>query len=256
MFPLNPIESIKKQIYSLIFAAAVILVCIILLPMVFSSFSIKQTKQIQEPAHILTVSAEGKVRLTPDLAVIQAGVETIQQTAVESQKENSKKMNKVIEAIKNKGVEKKDIQTTNYNLEALYDWTEKGRIFKGYQTNQSVTARIKDLNKIGEILEAANLAGANQIGGIQFTFNDLESLKKQAAQEAIIKAKEKAKALARSANIRLGKLISLSESSSDIYPQPYYASEKGGMGGGGAAPDIEAGEEEITSQATLTFEIK
>jgi len=257
MFPLDPIGSIKKRIYAIISLVIGVIVIVALLWPFLNSFVVKQTKQIQEPAHILTVSAEGKVRMVPDLAVIQAGVETIKPTAIESQKENTKKMNAVIEAIKNKGVDKEDIQTTNYNLQALYDYTQSGRVFKGYQTSQNVTVRIKDLDKIGEILEVVNTAGANQIGGINFTFDDPENFKEQAGQKAIAKAKEKAKILAESAGIKLGKIISLSEASSNVSPQPYYALEKLGVGGGSAeAPAIESGQEEVTVQVTLTFEIK
>lgn len=257
MFPLNPFESMKKQFYFAILIIAIILILIILLPTVFGSLNIKQTKQIQEPAHILTVSAQGKASLTPDLAVIQAGVKTIESTAIKSQQENSKKMNKVIEAIKGEGVEKKDIQTTNYNLRAVYDWTEKGKIFKGYETSQNVTVKIRDLDAIGKILEQINLAGANQIGGINFTFDDPENLKIQTSQKAIAKAKEKAKLLAQSAGIKLGNIISLSESSAGISPRLDYSLAKG-LGGGEEeiAPEIEPGESEITSQVTLVFEIK
>ncbi|TSC95446.1 MAG: hypothetical protein Athens101410_505 [Parcubacteria group bacterium Athens1014_10] len=257
MFPLNPFESMKKKFYLSILLIASAFLLISLLPAIFDLSGIKQTKQIQEPAHILTVSAEGKVRMVPDLAIIQAGVETIKPTASESQKENAQKMNAVINVIKNKGVEKEDIQTTNYNLQALYDWTEKGRVFKGYQTTQNVTVRIKELDKIGEILEAVNTAGANQIGGIQFTFDDPENFKKQASQQAITRAKERADVLAQSAGIKLGKLISLSEYSYEAIPSAYYALDKEGMGGGAeTTPNIEAGESEITAQVTLIFEIK
>lgn len=258
MFATNPFEPIKKQFYSLAVTAIAIILLLVLLPTIFSSLSVKQSKQIEEPAHVLTVSSEGKVKMVPDLAIIQAGVETIKPTAVESQKENTKKMNQVIEAVKNKRVDKKDIQTINYNLQALYDWTEKGRIFKGYQTSQNVLVKIRAIDKIGEILEAANTAGANQIGGIQFTFDDSENFKQQAAGKAIVKAKEKAKILAKIAGIKLGKIISLTEYYSETpFRSNYALEEKFGIGGGGAeAPAIEPGQEEVTAQVTLTFEIK
>ena len=258
MFPLDSIGSIKKRIYTIISLIVGLIIILALLWPFLNSFIVKQTKQIQEPAHIITVSAEGKVKMVPDLAIIQIGVETIKSTAADSQKENTIKMNAVIDAIKNKGVDKKDIQTTNYNLQALYDYTNSGRVFKGYQTNQNVTVKIRNLDKVGEILEAVNTAGANQIGGIQFTFDDPENFKVQADQQAITKAKEKAKILAASANIKLGKIISLSEYSSSNSIQPYYALDKAGMGGAESAPTatIEAGQSEITAQITLTFEIK
>lgn len=256
MFPLSPFESLKKKFYLIITLVVLAFLIITLLPLIFNYSKIKQTKQIQEPAHILTVSAEGKVKLTPDLAIIQAGVETIKPTSMEAQNENDKKMNAVIEAIKNEGVKKEDIQTTNYSLQDLYDYTDKGRVFKGYQANQNVSVKIRDINKIGKILGAVSAAGANQIGGVQFTIDNPEISKNQALKEAIAKAKEKAKELAANADVKLGKIISLSESSTSYVPQPYYALEKGMGGGSAVTPNIEAGETEVTAQVTLIFEIK
>lgn len=207
----------------------------------------------------ITVSGEGKVYAKPDVAMVSLGVTTTGQTTADVISESSEKMNAVIKAVKDSGVEDKDIQTTNYNLYPLYNYTEAaGRVFQGYTLEQSVSVKIRDFAKVGEILQKATGAGANMTGNLVFTIDDPEQYKAEARAKAIEQAKEKAQSLASASGIRLGKLVNVYEN----YYYPMYESSKAyGLGGGSVdavmpAPSIESGQQEITININLTYQVR
>ena len=208
-----------------------------------------------------TVSATGKVTAIPDIAMITIGVHTeAKETAAGAVKENTELMNKIVEALKGIDIEKKDITTTSYKLNPVYDWTDKsGRTLKGYEIRQNVTIKIRDLDNIGKAIQVTTEEGANQIGGISFTIDDPEELRKEAVKIAITKAKEKAEDLSSAAGLKLGKLINMYESQ-EYYPEvrtnKVYFDEAVGLGGGIPEPTIEAGEQEIQVEVTLVYEVK
>jgi len=223
--------------------------------------SILRDRIVNQRMYQIQFSAEGSVFAKPDIAQVTLGIKTERRnTAVEAVKENTEQMNKVIEAIKGEGVEEKDIKTTSYNLNPSYDYDkETGRSnIKGYEVNQQVTVKIRDLDSIGLIIEATTKVGANQVGNISFTIDDMSEIKKLAREEAVKKAKEKAEEMAELTGIKLGKLVNVYENE-NAYPPVYrnYAlsiDEAVGMGGG--APEIQVGENEVVLQVTLVYEVK
>lgn len=207
-----------------------------------------------------SVSATGKVFAKPDVANLTIGFQTeVKATAAEAVKENSEKMNKIIEALKALAIETKDIKTTNYNLNPLYDWTQTGgQRLRGYQVSQNVTIKIRELDNIGEAIAKTTEKGANQIGNVSFTIDDEDELKAQARDEAIEKAKAKAEDIAKKTGMKLGKIVSVYENQV-YYPEARYASDMAlGIGGGGAieAPSIEVGENEVSVEINVTYEVK
>jgi len=211
----------------------------------------------------LSVSATGKVTAIPDIATITVGVYTeAQPTAAEAVKNNTDKMNDIISALKGLDIEKKDITTSNYNLNPVYNWTEsRGQVLRGYEVRQNVTIKIRDLDKIGQAIQVTTEKGANQIGGISFTIDDPEDLKTEARNIAIAKAKTKAEELAKVSGIKLGKLINVYENQvyyPDMRTNVSYAKEAYGVGGGGDIPEpaIEAGEQEVQVEIYLVYEVK
>ncbi|MBU1165117.1 SIMPL domain-containing protein [Patescibacteria group bacterium] len=210
----------------------------------------------EEFPHIISISGEGKVVAIPDIAKTSVGIRTEKLNVANAQTENTTKMNALIKEIKGMGVDDKDIQTTSYNIYPRYDWRDGISILRGYSVEQSVTIKIRDLEKIGDILTAAGQGGANQVSGISFDVDDPEALRQQAREEAIKNAKEKAESLAKVAGVKLGKVVSFSESTSGQAPK-YYAMEAmdAGIGGGSGVPEIEAGSMEIIITATVGYEI-
>lgn len=224
----------------------------------FGAFMVHQFKLLdQQNMNQITVSGEGKVYAKPDIALVNLGVSTTGATTAEVMSKNTEKMNAVIKAVKDKGIEEKDIKTTNYNLAPLYNWTEAaGRVFQGYTLDQSLEVKIRDFSKVGEILQEAVAKGANLTNNLQFTIENPEQFKQEARAKAVEQAKEKAKNLADASGIALGKLVNVYES---YYP--VYDLAKGVGYGGGAiesapAPSIQSGQTEIVVSVNLTYRVK
>ena len=126
------------------------------------------------------------------------------------------------------------------------------RTLVGYEIRQSLEVKIRDMSKIGTILDKGVQAGANDVSNLRFTIDNEEELKKQARGQAVEKAKNKAKELSSQLGVSLGKIVSFSEN----YNTPYYKGMYIGEGMGGAdVPSIEAGENKITIAVTITYEI-
>lgn len=213
-----------------------------------------------------TVSGKGKVFAKPDVAVLSLGVKTERQkTASEAVAQNTKKMNEVMASLKKSGIDEKDIKTTAYNLNPVYDYSKpiNGGELQGYELMQNVDVKIHDLSKVGDIIKVATDAGANQIGNINFTIDDLEVVKAQARAEAIKIAQAKAKTMAKSADFRIGDIMSIYENEQP-YPPIMYGDKAVGLGLGGSSevaapvpsPDIQVGTNEITVEVNITYQIK
>jgi uncharacterized protein len=222
----------------------------------------------KKPANTLQVSGEGKVDAVPDVATVTIGVMSQGKTAADVKDENNRKASAIIDFIKKQGVEDKDIKTTNLSLNPQQDWTGGRAVIVGYQGNQTVTVKFlgvdKNQDRVEKVLDGVVAAGANEVYGPYFSFNDPDDLKQQARKLAIAKAKEKAQELAQEAGLTLGKIVSVSESGG-YYPTPMMygydkavtnqASEARAVAPS-MAPTIEPGQTEITQTMTVVFEVK
>jgi uncharacterized protein YggE len=206
----------------------------------------------------ITVSGEGKVVGIPDVALIDLGMTVERPTVAAAQKENTRVMNDLIARLKGMGVDAKDIQTTSYSVYPAYDWNNGKQTLRGYTVSQNVHVKVRDLEKVGDIIGTAGELGANQIGGISFSVDEPETLKEQARLKAIENAKQKASDLASAADVKLVRVVSFQESYNTPGPVPYYDKMALGMGGAQAAPApaVEAGSSEIVADVTLTYEIE
>jgi len=216
-----------------------------------------------EAKNTITVSDKGEIYVKPDLALATFSVINEAKTVTEAMTENTKKMNAVIDFIKGKGVEDKDLKTISFNIYPRYEW-QKGetcvppcpegkRVLVGYEVRQSLEVKIRDMTKIGEIIEGATTAGANQVGDLQFTIDKQDELKKQAREEAIEKTKAKAKELAQQLGVKLVRITNFTESGVVPIPYPYYMEKAAGLG---EAPQIETGENKIEVNVSITYEIR
>jgi len=168
-------------------------------------------------------------------------------------------MNAVIKKLKDDfKVDEKDIKTVNYSIYPQYDWSKGKQTFRGYGVSQSLEVKVREMEKVSQILDTAGGLGLNQIGSLTFEVDDEETLKQEAGIKAIEAAKTKAEALAKVAGVKLGRIISFSESGSGTIPAAYRTSYKTAdeaLGMGGATPEIEAGSSEIKITATVEYEI-
>ncbi|MBU2633540.1 SIMPL domain-containing protein [Patescibacteria group bacterium] len=236
-----------------------------LLVFAYSCFDYTKTySKSVEPSSFrsFTTSGEGKVTAIPDVANFGFKVVTEGGRDISSlQEENTNKMNKIIEFVKNEGVEAKDIKTENYRIEPRYQRSECKEFvcpppeIVGYTINQAIVVKVRDFDKIGSILSNSVNLGANSVSGPSFAIDDMEVARSEARDEAIKKAQEKAEAIADSADFRIGRLLGIYEGGA--YAQ-YYAegvSLSKAMGGD-LAPSIEPGSQDVTVSISLTYEIK
>ncbi len=214
-----------------------------------------------ESKNTISVSGTSEMFVKPDLARIILSVENEAKTVNQVMETNNQKMNTVIENVKEQGVKEKDLKTTNFRLNPRYEWYDKEvyppsgkRVLVGYTINQSLEVKIRNLEKIGDIIKTATDSGANKVGNINFEVEEKEKYKKQVRQKAINNAKEKAKTLAKQLGITLVDIKSFNESGSTPVPQyDNYAREK--LGAGGSSPNIQTGENKIESNITIVYTI-
>lgn len=214
-----------------------------------------------KPSNTISMSAEGRVNAKPDLATVSVGVVSSAKTAKEAQDNSNKSINQISDAMKKLGIAEEDITTSNFSVYPNYVYEGGRSIIDGYQANQTLTAKVRGIDAstdtLNKVLDSAVALGSNQIQGVTFGFADADALKQQARTQALEKAKTKAQELASQAGLRLGRIVSISESGSSDYPVPYYdaaRSEAGGMGG--AVPSVETGSQDVTASMTVIFEVK
>jgi uncharacterized protein YggE len=233
---------------------------------------IKEGKYIGQDVvakNTIMVSSTGEVYAKPDLALLTFSVKTEAETVAKAMSENTEDMNAVIALMKAMGVEEKDLKTTNFNIYPRYEYKKEDkekeiwppqpegrRVLVGYEITQSLQVKIRNIEKIGDIIQGATGAGANQVGSLRFTIDNEDELKKQAREEAIQKAKDKAKELAGQLGVDLVRITNFSESgiAPRLYSYDYAMTEAVGLGGG-ETPQIETGENKIEVTVSVTYEI-
>jgi len=250
----------KSPLKMLIGALFGILIIIVAVFMVFAAMNeYKKGGYIGQDIvakNTITISGEGKIFATPDIGVIDLGVVSDAKTVAGAQKDNVEKMNKITQAMKDLGVEEKDLKTTNYSIYPSYQYISGRSDIIGYEVSQTLEVKIRNLDKVGDILAKAAELGANQVGSLSFTFDDPEKLNQEARTKAIANAKEKADALSNVLDVKLIRIINFTESSY-VPPIPYYSKRSLGMGGGETAtPDIQTGQNEVSSNVTIVYEIQ
>src|SRR3989338_5126745 len=193
----------------------------------------------------ISLQAVGKVVAKPDIAVTSMGMTSDAETVEEAQAKNTKVMNDLISRLKQLEIEEKDIQTSNYSIYPQYDYLEdRGSVLKGYTVSQNVSVKIRDLDKVDDVISLAGVVGANNVGGLQFTIDDMK------------KIGEKAKALRQSLGVKFVGIISYDEYSGSGLPSPMYAMKAMDYGVGGAeSPSIESGSTDVTLNINILFEI-
>jgi hypothetical protein len=205
----------------------------------------------------ITVSGEGRVFGAPDQAQISAGVMTDAPTAKEALARNSARMAEVIATIKKMGVDAKDIQTSGFNLSPIYLPQTSGQQMPrigGYQVTNNVTVTIKDLAKLGDILDQVVQMGSNSVGGVSFSIADPKPLMMQARGAAVADAKARAEAYAKAAGVSVGKVVTISEVAAPVVqPMPVMAVRT--MSADSAPVPVEAGQQQLSLNVTVVYEI-
>lgn len=236
-----------------------ILVAVMMLALLVSACGPTTVNQAAPPPmRTLSVAGTGDANLEPDIAYIYVGVHTEKLTAAEAVAENTTQTETVIQAIKDFGIDAKDIRTTNFSIwpQERYDpltGTPTGE--KTYVVDNTVYVTVRDLDKLGDLLDTVVAAGANTVNSIQFDVADKDEALKDARAEAVKDAAEKAKELADAAGVQLGEVQTIGFYDNVSYPVFE------GKGGGGAdvaqaAVPIQPGQLTFTVNVNVTYMIK
>lgn len=234
----------------------------------YAYYTIKQTDYMYAGPTTISVSGEGEVMAKPDIgkfsfSVTESGVDAA--SAIEA---SGTKINNILAAIKEAGVEEKDIKTEYYNLYPKYKYESRPclpgvycpgeQVPDGFEVTQNISVKVRDLDKTGSLLTLASDKGATNISSLEFTIDDTDVLKAEARTMAIEDAKAKAEILADGLGVKLVKMVGYYEDESNG-PMPYY-----GMGGDSVvkmessfmAPEVPVGENSTVSRVTLTYQVK
>lgn len=210
------------------------------------------------PMARLTVGGQGQATTQPDLATINLGVSTRAATAAEAMTRNAEDQAKVIETLKAEGIEARDIQTAGLNLTPMMDYSDNGQPPKltGYAAQNSVTVRVRDIAGLGTVLDKLIASGANEIGGISFSREDMTATEDEARGKAVADARRRAEIMAEAAGMRLGPLMALSDVPMDGGPIPISRMVMAADAKMGGAAPIEAGELSVTTSVTAVYALR
>ena len=165
-------------------------------------------------------------------------------------------MNAISAAVKKAGVADKDIQTSNYSINPMYDYGTGTPKITGYQASSTLTIKVRTIDNANTVIDAATGAGANQIGGITFDIDDKTKAQNDARKLAVNDAKTKAENAAKMAGFRLGRIINYSEDfGNTIRPIPMFAKADIAVNSG-TPTQIETGSNELTVTVTLSYQIQ
>jgi uncharacterized protein len=203
----------------------------------------------------ITVSASGTAEAAPDRARITSGVSTEADTAREALTKNSETMSRIIDELKGKGIDAKDIQTASFNVEPVMDYSKDGQApkLRGYRVSNQVIVLVRKLDQLGEVLDNVVGAGANQIQGLAFEVSKEDTLKDDARKEAVANALRRAKLLAAAAGAEVGGVLQISEETTSSGPVIY--APRLAKAAAASVP-MESGTSTLEARVTVTWALK
>jgi uncharacterized protein YggE len=208
----------------------------------------------------ITVTGEGEVNASPDLAIVSFAVETTSTLAREAVDENARKSAALAEALKKKLQDKDKISTTRYSLDPMYEQRERGSsgppAISGYVARNEVRIELHAIGTVGALIDIATQAGANRVSDLQFTLDDRASYLHDALQRAGHEAHEQAKSVAAALGVKLKQVVSATTSSPPIVLSQRYQSVGMAMAESRAPTPVEPGEVSVQATLHVTYEIE
>ncbi len=227
--------------------ALLLVVALLGAAIVLGGCGVPAAAQSTPPKRSLTVVGQGRASGKPDLAQASLGVETYAATVAEAMQQNSTKMEAVLAKLKELGIAEKDIQTANFSI----NLERQGPQDSGqYRVSNMVQVKIRDLTKVGAVLDAGVQAGVNQVWGVSFALEDQAALETEARAKAMEDARSRAEALAKLTSVQLGQVLTIQEGSSSW---PIYG---GAFGKGADAGPVSPGEVELSFQVQVSYAIQ
>jgi len=220
------------------------------------------------PATVISVSGTGEAVAIPDTAEFTYSVVESAKTVPDAQKLASDKANKTIDFLASNGIDKNDVKTLSYDINPKYEYQQGAlcpnfgcppgkQILTGYEVSQTVSVKVKKTDDAGKVLSGIGALGVSNVSGLSFTVENEDAVKSEARGKAINDAKAKAAELAKELGVKLVRVVNFSENG---MPMPIMYNKAAGMSADmsfqAAAPELPPGQNTVTSNVTVTYEIK
>jgi uncharacterized protein YggE len=237
----------------------------------YSYVTYKQSQTTLPGQNSISVAGKGEIFAKPDIATFTFSVEADAPDATAAQKKSADAMNAIVAYLKESGVADKDVKTSDYSLNPKYRFEQVTciqayncppgkQILDGYTVSQSVTVKVRDTAKAGDLISNVGAKGATNISGLAFTIDDIEKLKRDARELAIKDARSNAEKLASDLGVSLGRIVTYSEDQGGGYPPIMYdkamSMTSGARAMPEAAPSVPTGENTITSNVSIVYELR
>lgn len=261
---------------ALYYSGATFLAILSILAIVITVYVAKSQSPYER--NTISVTGEAEVSGAPDIATLSFTASEVADTPDQAQEVISEKVSTILEGLSALGVEEKDIKTDSYMITPKYEWirvdkkaqtapdgtvyypgNNNNQVLVGYDARQDVSVTVRDLQKVGDILELFANEGVENLYGPNFEIEDPEGLQEEARLEAIADAKEKAQRLADNLGVKLGDIVSFNENDGGYYPMMYGMAREESVQmdmAGKASPELPTGENDIVSRVTVTYIIK
>ncbi len=230
---------------------------------------IKNLRHNNPPTNVISVSGTGEATSVPDIATFSFTVSEDAKNVADAQKSVTAKTDTITAALKELGIEEKDIKTTDYNVNPKYVYQQAScvngycgpgrQIADGYTVSNTISVKVRNTENSGKALSIAGEKGAMNVSGLSLTLDDPSEPENEARLKAIDNAREKAEVLADRLGVDLVRIVSYYENSSP-YPMPMYAGYDKAMNGAAtsqaSAPSVSLGQNTVTSNVTVSYEIR
>jgi uncharacterized protein YggE len=212
--------------------------------------------QTASPQRLIAMTGTGEVSAAPDMVTVTVGVVEQAEAAAAALNANTAKMTVLLQALKDAGIADKDVQTSNFSVNPRYefDQTRQTQKMVGYEVSNQVTIRLRKIADLGGLLDRLVQAGSNQVNGISFGIADTSKLEDEARRRATENARHKAEVYAKAAGVEIGKVVSISETTSYRPPMPMVAARR--MQADAAPVPIAAGEASVSASVDVMWELK
>lgn len=204
---------------------------------------------------LLSVSAQAEASRVPDVASLSTGVVTQAADAKAALAANAEQMNKVMAAIKAAGIADKDIRTSGINVNPQYKYADnQAPTITGYQASNTVSIKVREIGKLGKVLDALVASGANQVNGPSFEIDKPEAVYDEARRTALEQAQARAEMYAKALGMRVRRIVSISEGGGFQPPRPMMMA-KAAMADGFESSPVSPGETTLTANLDVVFEL-
>lgn len=217
-----------------------------------------------QPETTLDVSAEATINAAPDIAYVNVGVTANGKAAAEAMASQAQAMNAMFAALAKAGIERKDMQTSGLSLYPEYDYlqiNEEGGVvrneqrLRGYVASNQLTVKVRKLDSLGATLDSLVAAGGNTVNGVSFALNDPKKVQDEARRKAMAEAKSRAELYADAAGMRVGRIVTISESVNYSGPAPVAYAERAMAADAAAPTPVAAGEVGYSANVSVKYEL-